>query len=339
MDSVGELLRGERLRQGLELAHIAERLRINLSYLEAIEAGDTDSLPGAFFYRAFVRQYASLLGLEEQNLERTLSELRAQAEAAQPLPSLQPAPPAFDVPPLPTAGGRRVSGPKPWSIVLLIAVIAGCSGIYALWQRAHRAEPVSPPPARVETAAPPPQPQPVAQTAPAAPPPAQVETAAPPPQPQPVAQTAPAAPPPARVETAAPPPQPRPVAQTAPAAPLPGTVKPAVPPPAPEPAPTDAKLVIEVAALETVWISATTDGKKTATVLKPGQSRRFAANERASLFIGNAGGLEIRVNGKPLGPIGPRGQLRTVVITPEGVSITNPREKKEPPPDVAKPDQ
>ena len=289
MDSVGELLRGERLRQGLELAHIAERLRINLSYLEAIEAGDTDSLPPAFFYRAFVRQYASLLGLEEENLERALSELREQAEAAQPLPSLQPAPPAFDVLPLPAPGGRRVSGPKPWSIVLLIAVIAGCGGIYALWQRARRVEPAAPPPARVETATPPPQPRPEAQTAPTAPPPE--------------------------------------------------TVKPAVPPPAKEPAPADAKLDIEVAALETVWISATTDGKKTATVLKPGQSRRFAANERASLFVGNAGGLEIRVNGKPLGPIGPRGQLRTVVITPEGVSITNPREKKEPPPDAPKPGQ
>ena len=290
MDSVGELLRGERLRQGLELAHIAERLRINLSYLEAIEAGDMDSLPGAFFYRAFVRQYASLLGLGEEKLEPALSELREQAEAAQPLPSLHPAPPAFDVPPLPTAGGRRVSGPKPWSIVLLIAVIAGCGGIYALWQRSRRVEPAAPPP-------------------------------------------------PARVETAAPPPQPQPAAQTVPAAPPPGTVKPAVPPPAPEPAPTDAKLDIEVAALETVWISATTDGKKTTTILKPGQSRRFAANERASLFIGNAGGLEIRVNGKPLGPVGPRGQLRTVVITPGGVSITNPREKKEPPPDAAKPGQ
>ncbi len=304
MDSVGELLRRERLRQGLELANIAERLRINLSYLEAIEAGDMDSLPGAFFYRAFVRQYASLLGVDEKSVEPALSELREQAEAAQPLPSPQPPPPVIDVPPMPTAGGRRMSGPKPWSIVLLIAVIAGCSGIYALWQRTRRVEPAAPPPARVETAAAPPQP------------------AAPPPQPQPAAQTPPATPPP---ET----PQ------------LSETVKPAVPPPAPAPAPTpaptDAKLDIEVAASEAVWISATTDGKKTATVLKQGQSRRFAANERASLFIGNAGGLEIRVNGKPLGPIGPRGQLRTVVITPEGVSITNPREKKEPPPDAEKP--
>jgi cytoskeleton protein RodZ len=289
MDSVGELLRGERLRQGLGLAHIAERLRINLSYLEAIEAGDTDSLPGAFFYRAFVRQYAGFLGLEEDKLEPALSELRERAEAAQPLPSPQPAPPAIDVPPLPAAGGRRASGPKPWSIVLLIAVIAGCSGIYALWQRTRRVEPAAPPPARVETTAPPPQPQPAAQTAPAAPPPE--------------------------------------------------AAKPSVPAPAPAPAPTDAKIDIQVEALETVWISATTDGKKTATVLQPGQSRRFAANERASLFVGNAGGVEIRVNGKPLGPIGPRGQLRTVVITPEGVSITNPREKKEPPPDTAKPGQ
>ncbi len=299
MDSVGELLRGERLRQGLELASIAERLRINLSYLQAIEAGDTDSLPGAFFYRAFVRQYAHLLGVEGEKLEPALSQLREQAEAAQPLPSPQPAPPAIEVPPLPAAGGRRASGPRPWSIVLLIAVIAGCSGIYALWQRARRVEPAAaPPPTRVETAAPTAQPQPVVQTAPTAPPPA-----APPPETQQPSET----------------------------------VKPAVRPPAPEPAPTDAKLDIEVAALETVWFSATTDGNKTTTVLKPGQSRRFAANERASLFIGNAGGLEIRVNGKPLGPAGPRGQIRMVVITPEGVSITNPREKKEPPPEAEKP--
>jgi len=292
MDSVGELLRGERLRQGLELAQVAERTRINLSYLEAIEDGDTGSLPGAFFYRAFVRQYARLLGLDEERLEPALSAMRERAEAVQPLPALQPPPPVYDVPPLPTPGWRRPAGPRPSSIILLVAVIVGCSGIYALWQRTRRVAPAAPPPpARVETPVP----------APAAPPQPAVETpAATPPQTEP----------------------PKP-AESAPAQ------APAAAAPAPEAAATDAKLAIEVVASEAVWLSATIDGKKTVAVLKDGQTRRFAANERASLFTGNAGGIEIRVNGKSIGPVGPRGQLRTILITPEGFSITNPREKKE----------
>jgi cytoskeleton protein RodZ len=132
--------------------------------------------------------------------------------------------------------------------------------------------------------------------------------------------------------------QPQPVVETPPATPPLSESTPAqaaavapAPAPAPEPAATDAKLVIEVAASDMVWLSATIDGKKTVTVLKDGQTRRFAANARASLFTGNAGGIEIRVNGKSIGPVGPRGQLRTILITPEGFSIANPREKKEPP--------
>jgi cytoskeletal protein RodZ len=285
MDSVGELLRSERLRQGLELTQVAEQTRINLGYLEAIEAGDTNSLPGAFFYRAFVRQYASLLGVDEECLAPALSALREQAEAALPLPALQPPPPPYDVPPMPAPGWRRPAGPRPSSIILLVAVIVGCSGIYALWQRTRRVAPAAPPPARVEAPLPAPQPRPVAETPPAVPPPSE----------------------PAPAQT--------PVAAA----------------PAPEAAATDAKLVIEVTASDVVWLSATIDGKKTVTVLKDGQTRRFAANERASLFTGNAGGLDIRINGKSIGPVGPRGQIRTVAITPEGFSITDPREKKEQP--------
>ncbi len=307
MESVGELLRRERLRQGLELPQVAERTRINLSYLEAIEAGDTDSLPGAFFYRAFVRQYARLLGLDEAHLEPALSELREQAEAEQPRPMLQPPPPPYDVPPMPTAG-RRISGPKPSSIILLIAVIIGCSGIYALWQRTRRMEFTTPAPSQAETQTPPTKAQPLPQVPQAAPStPSSAE--APKPSETPAAQPPVAAPPTQPSETPKPPPQ----------------------PPPPEPAPADAKLNIEITASDLVWISATADSKKTTGVLKPGQTRRLAADERASLFIGNAGGLEIRVNGKPIGPVGPHGQLRVVVITPEGVSITNPREKKEQP--------
>jgi cytoskeletal protein RodZ len=285
MDSVGELLRSERLRQGLDLTRIAERTRINESFLEAIERGDTESLPGAFFYRAFVRQYAQSLGLRESDLEPMLSELRLRAEAEQPLPS-PPAAAQIEVPPIPVASSaRRFTGPRPSSIVLLVAVILGCSGIYALWQRTQRASPaaVHRPPTQTQAASPP-QPEAAPAPSPAAPPPA--EQAAAPPQPD---------------------------------------------LPAVEPAISGAKLNIEVEASEPVWYSATTESGKTSSTLKAGQSRRFASNERAIFFVGNAGGIDIRVNGKSLGPIGPRGHLKTVVITPEGASISNPREKKEGP--------
>lgn len=276
MVSVGELLRSERLRQGLDLAQIAERTRINPRHLEAIESGDAACLPGAFFYRAFVRQYAQCLGLDASELEPALSEHRLRAEAEQPLASPSPAAP-IEVPPMPVGGaGRRLAGPRPVSIALLVAVILGCSGIYALWQRSRRAAPAAP--AVIQKA------------------PSQTQAASPP-------------------QAAPPPPQP------------------SAPPPVPvsEPASpaAQAKLNIEIEAIEPVWYSATTEAGKISSTLKAGQSRRFASNERAIVFVGNAGGIDIRVNGKTLGPIGPRGHLRTVVITPEGVSITNPREKKE----------
>jgi cytoskeletal protein RodZ len=46
MTSIGERLREERLRRGLGVEQIAERLKINPSMLTAIETGDLDRLPG-----------------------------------------------------------------------------------------------------------------------------------------------------------------------------------------------------------------------------------------------------------------------------------------------------
>jgi hypothetical protein len=43
-----------------------------------------------------------------------------------------------------------------------------------------------------------------------------------------------------------------------------------------------------------------------------------------------AGGLDIQWKGKSLGPIGPRGQVRVVVLRPEGAEVSPP---KKPPTD------
>ena len=64
MTSVGAALREQRLAQGRTVEEIAAELCLMPSYLRAIEKDDIASLPGVFFYKCFVRQYAELLGVD-----------------------------------------------------------------------------------------------------------------------------------------------------------------------------------------------------------------------------------------------------------------------------------
>src|ERR1700691_4431176 len=81
MNSVGAILRTERERQGRETAEIAEELCITQSYLRAIEKDDLKSLPGSFFYKSFVKQYAAILGIEEKSLQPGVEALVSAEEA------------------------------------------------------------------------------------------------------------------------------------------------------------------------------------------------------------------------------------------------------------------
>src|SRR5207237_56183 len=69
MKSVGEKLRRERIDHGIDLATLSSLTRISQRYLQAIETGNIDELPSGFFYRSFVRQYASALGLDTGEME------------------------------------------------------------------------------------------------------------------------------------------------------------------------------------------------------------------------------------------------------------------------------
>jgi hypothetical protein len=81
-------------------------------------------------------------------------------------------------------------------------------------------------------------------------------------------------------------------------------------------------LVVSLSARETTWVSLVTDGQNTfAGLLKPGDTRDFQATDRLRLRIGNAGGIEIRWNGRPIGPIGQQGEVCFVNFTPEGFGI------------------
>src|ERR1700683_5440640 len=83
MNSVGAILRTERARQGRATAEIAEELCITQHYLPAIEQDDLQSLPGSFFYKSFVKQYANVLGLDEKTLQAGINAIVGSAD---PLP-------------------------------------------------------------------------------------------------------------------------------------------------------------------------------------------------------------------------------------------------------------
>lgn len=63
MSELGQLLRQARLEKKISLDDVQEATKIRKRYLEAIEEGDYQVLPGSFYVRAFVKTYAEMVGL------------------------------------------------------------------------------------------------------------------------------------------------------------------------------------------------------------------------------------------------------------------------------------
>ena len=78
---LGRQLAGERERQGLSRAEVAQRLHMSPSQVEALESGEYSRLPRGPFLRGFVRNYAKALGLEPETFVAQLSQDRP-AESA-----------------------------------------------------------------------------------------------------------------------------------------------------------------------------------------------------------------------------------------------------------------
>ena len=67
---VGALLKASRLRIGEDLSEVSSILRIRSVYLEAIEDGRYDDLPGTTYAIGFIRAYADHLGLDSDEILR-----------------------------------------------------------------------------------------------------------------------------------------------------------------------------------------------------------------------------------------------------------------------------
>lgn len=112
--SVGALLRNRRTELGLSLADIAARTNIRSAYLEALEEGRYEVLPGVAYQVGFLRNYASFLGLET---DRVLQQWRKETVTTD---SGKQGEPATVSPEFREAAASRRS---PWLAVILVLLL------------------------------------------------------------------------------------------------------------------------------------------------------------------------------------------------------------------------
>jgi cytoskeleton protein RodZ len=269
--SAGDELRQRREALGLDLAEVAATLRIKPAYLVALEAGRPNELPGAVYAIGFIRAYADHLGLDSGEMLRLFKQQSALFAAK---PDL-----AFPI----QLGERSLPGGM--LLVALILAVCGYGGWFYLstgdGPRPERVAqiPLELLPYRQAFRAPPPVSQPM------------VEAQA--------APRSPAVPSEGSEHSGS---GGRPSAA--------GSALAAVPA-ATDPAPNSpGEVVIRATADSWIQIRDARQSVLLTRVLKAGESCRAPDRPGLSMRTGNAGGLEITVNGVPAPPIGGRGMVR-----------------------------
>ena len=84
-------------------------------------------------------------------------------------------------------------------------------------------------------------------------------------------------------------------------------------------------IFLRIAAVEKTWLSIEADGKSVYNgLLQPEDTKVFEGHDTAKIRTGNAGGLTVTFNGKEIGRLGERGQVRTVLFTRDQYEILQP---------------
>ncbi len=272
--------------RGITLDEIAEATKIGTRSLRALELEQFDKLPGGIFNKGFVRAYARFLGIdEEQAVADYLNATQEKQEAAGPI--LPNAPVLVET----EASDAESPAGLPWrsmAIVVLLAafVAAGWYG-YNRWK------------AQQESDQAPPSPNIAAQPAP------------PVLQPAPVSDTTSLATPSVEPATTAP------VANTPATTALAPELKSKA---AAQRIAEASAIVLHIKARSTAWLKITADDKVVMSgLLAAADEKDIRADKRVVLDVGNAGGVEITQNGKPVAPLGPEGKRKIVTFTPEGL--------------------
>jgi cytoskeletal protein RodZ len=304
MTSVGQTLRNARESQKKDLAQLAEALCITKRYLVAIEADDLKVLPGFFFYKAFVRQYAEYLKLDPKRFDAQLKSMD---------PAAQVEPVALKPEPKPIVEKKRIEAPRLTELTQAAATAVGLSRFV----ESPVPDPLYKPPVR------------------------RLDPL--------VAESNKHYFDNRRIGFSAGAlvlvlvacsgfyawwnrPHTTVMKEAVPSVPVRAVSDSAALPSVDVVHESDGvHVALNLSATEPTWVSVTSGGKEVFSgILEPSQSKTLTGLDAAKMKVGNAGGVAVLWNGKSIGPIGERGQVRTVMFTPQNYEILQP--VKEAPP-------
>lgn len=317
MGSFGEKLKREREMRAITLEEIAEATKIGTRSLRALEEEHFDQLPGGIFNKGFVRAYAKFLGIDEEQAvadymtatnevgNSTTTQLAALAEQVE---QHRAAKEANE----PSSGNTGAM----LAAILVVVIVCGIGfGGYKMWQarKQQKEATAAATPSHAKPVAPavigehPGQfggyidPNSVGSTAPATDSTTSSTASS--------STSSPAASAPAEAMTTK---NPAATGSTTPSTSNQVPLRKNIPP-----------IAVTITAVKQAWIKVTADGTSSQELMDPASDSKkvlhFDAYEKMTIVLGNAGGVQISFNGKPLGSLGQDGQTRKLTITPQGM--------------------
>lgn len=274
LESFGESLKKSRQEKGLTPKDVAEATRIPAHIIEDLESGNESRMPAPVYVKGFIRAYARELGLDEEQLLQEYGDSRV-----------------LEGEPLELAVSIGTEKPSSHLAVLVLALVFAvlllAGGYYFFYKSEEPTAQITPEPVvRVE--------------------PVKKEV----PKQEEEASSADIEEAPAGQESDS---QPESAVYSEPA-PVKEEIREAEVEPE-EPAVTGGGHTLEVLATEETWLRIYIDDEKIAQyLLRPGQTMSWQAKNQFKLRLGNAGGLKVVLDGRPLPPLGISGQVKEVIL-------------------------
>jgi len=299
LPSFGEKLKQEREKRKITLEQISVSTKIGTRMLQALEEDKFNQLPGGIFNKGFVRAYARFVGIDE---DQTVADyLQASGDAAPPPTEIaaqddQENEAAENVRRLDAiADSPTRSLPWGWFAAILLLVALALS----LWSH-RRNERANPPAHSNQASATVPLPA-IAPNSGAA----SVEGRS------------------TSLDSTNP-------SSSSQSTPLSGggdagTVASSHPAALQNETPAPGEFVVGLEAHEESWVSITADGKTHSSELLPaGSERAIRGRKEIVVRLGNAGGVDLRFNGKKVNSGGDFGEVKTITFGPTGLILSTP---------------
>ncbi|MBI4441976.1 MAG: DUF4115 domain-containing protein [Acidobacteria bacterium] len=291
-------MKKEREARGISLEEISQQTKISVRLLRVIEEEHFDQLPGGIFNKNFVRQYARYVGLDEETAIQQYLQVISTNRETPPIPRT-PLPEAYE-PALGIGYPRLIL-----TAVILGALIAGIVyGVYRFRERLARSDQQTASTMieadrslRDSSTGGLGTQEPVTGVS-------STEGEALPGSGGGAGSTAASSSQPSLPETASSAAGQRPdsVGEAGDTAAIPGE-----------------GLQLEIASRGTVWLSIAADGETYwQGTMRANETRQVKAQESVRMTIGDAGAVELTLNGKPLPPAGKAGEVKTITVTAKG---------------------